>query len=153
MDSAISWNTLLSQWHYLFAYFCPLFMFAVFLNSLSITRSVEMCKQVGFPPKRPVGAGSSSQKQQQTSPTRLDPFFYLFAQRCFGIGLMLTILEACGEWRAVSVMLGCMCVNGVRDGWLVLTDGEGGVGKAFAAHWGITIVGACSTWRLWAEHW
>ncbi len=79
-------------------------------------------------------------------------YFYIFAVRELVLGLALLILEAYNEWRAVTVLLACIGLNGVSDVYFAGSLG-GGWWPAFKAHGVLTIIGYWTVWKLWQEHW
>lgn len=133
---------------YLVAYGVTILLLSVFIFSLIDPGTI--CAAALFP--QPAGKP-------------LNTFFYLFAVRELVLGLALLLLEAYGEWRAVTVVLGCVGLNGVGDfilAGLRMGSEEGtekGNGSAsrwwdsFKAHGVPTILGYWAVWKLWQEHW
>ena len=66
-------------------------------------------------------------------------FFYLFAVRELVLGLALTVLEAYGKWRAVTVLLGCIGINCASDFFFAGSSGQGWW-PSFTAHGIFTVV-------------
>jgi hypothetical protein len=124
----------LPPFHYLIAYFIPVILLGVFFGSLIDPHGI--CNAALFP--QPAG--------------RMHDFFWLFAIRELVLGMALVILEAYGEWRAATVLLACIGINGVTDFFSRAAAGKG-ILKSFQVHGVPTVAGYYAVWRLWQEHW
>lgn len=82
----------------------------------------------------------------------MNVFFRLFAVRELCLGVALLALEAYDEWRAVTILLACIGINGIGDFVLSSSQKEVGWWTAFKAHGTPTILGYWSVWKLWQEH-
>lgn len=69
------------------------------------------------------------------------------------IGLAVAVLEAAGEWKAVSVIIGCSLPMGLLGTTLSGTKGGMGYGQAFWSHALMTTVGALAARRLLQDNW
>ncbi|KIW50288.1 hypothetical protein PV05_11890 [Exophiala xenobiotica] len=141
----------LPPFQYLVAYFIPIMLLGVFLGSLVSPHAI--CASACFP--------QPADKPMQT-------FFYLFAVRELCLGLALLTLEAYDEWRAATILLACIGINGVGDflisGFQLGTAKGNGNGKSkgnagaswwwssFMIHGTPTIIGYWTVWKLWQEH-
>jgi hypothetical protein len=125
------------SWPYLFAYAMPVWLIGVFITSLSTSGSHALLVQVGFP-------------QPRDQP--LNIFWYMFAVRELLFGLILLILEREGEWKAVSIILGTMCIGGSLD--VVFSATKGGVGwiEGIKAHGIVTVVALVASYQMWVEN-
>ncbi|KAK5465366.1 hypothetical protein LTS15_001929 [Exophiala xenobiotica] len=135
----------LPPFHYLFAYFVPVMLLGVFLGSLVSPHAI--CASACFP--QPAGQP-------------MHTFFYLFAVRELVLGLALLTLEAYDEWRAATILLACIGINGVSDFLIAGSQKGNGTGKgveggvswwsSFMVHGTPTILGYWTVWKLWQEH-
>jgi len=84
--------------------------------------------------------------------TPMNTEYWLFVLRELCLGVALLVLEAYGEWRAVTVLLGCVGINGVGD--FVLAGMKGAGWKAsMTSNLVPTLVGYWAVYKLWEEHW
>ncbi|KAK7894807.1 hypothetical protein LTR67_005546 [Exophiala xenobiotica] len=146
----------LPPFHYLFAYFIPVMLLGVFFGSLVSPHAI--CASACFP---------------QPADKPMNTFFYLFAVRELVLGLALLTLEAYDEWRAATILLACIGINGISDFLIAGSLGsqsqsqsqsqkgietgkgvEGGVSwwSSFMVHGTPTILGYWTVWKLWQEH-
>ena len=69
------------------------------------------------------------------------------------MGIIFICLQLAGEWKAVGIMLACLCVGGAGDMYLAMTIGSMGFVQAFQAHGLVTLIGAWAAWNLMDENW
>ncbi|KAK5061507.1 hypothetical protein LTR84_008051 [Exophiala bonariae] len=126
-----------ANWAYTWAIF-----YATILLTISISTFTPLahtvCEQAGFP-------------QPRDQP--LHVYVYLFAGCQFMLGLSLAVLEAAGEWRAVSVIVACALPMGLLGTTLSAVKGGQGCGTAFWSHALLTSIGTTAGWRLLVENW
>jgi hypothetical protein len=122
-----------SNWPYIYA---TLWSALLLTNCIgTFTPAVyTMTEQAGFP-------------QPRNQP--LNVYVYLFAGCQFMIGLASAILEATGEWKAVSVIIACS----VPMGCLSTIICAMGIGKGAYTHGMLTSIAAVAAWRLMQENW
>ena len=141
----------LPPFQYLVAYFIPVMLLGVFLGSLVSPHAI--CASACFP---------------QPADKPMHTFFYLFAVRELCLGLALLALEAYGEWRAATILLACIGINGIGDFLIagsqkIVTPSGNGKSKgnagggswwssSFMVHGTPTIIGYWTVWKLWQEH-
>ena len=127
----------LPRWPYIFTTILPIWLLGVWVVSRT-SHARAMCDSVGFP---------------QPADQPLNSFFYLFTNKEAIMGLIFISLQLAGDWKAVGIMLACLCVGGAGDMYLAMTMGSMGFVEAFQAHGLVTVVGAWAAWRLIEENW
>ncbi|ETI22538.1 hypothetical protein G647_06613 [Cladophialophora carrionii CBS 160.54] len=120
---------------YLVAFLLPVMLIGVFVGSLVSPHNISAAALFPQPANKPVHS-----------------FFYLFATRELCLGVALLTLEAYNEWRAVTVLMACIGLNGIGDFLLAGASG-GGWWPSFTTHGIPTIVGYWAVWKLWQEYW
>ena len=125
----------LPPFQYLFAGFLPAMFIGVFIGAMLNPHS--LCTRALFP---------------QPAKKPLNIFFYIFAVRELVLGVALLILEVSGEWRAATVLVACLCLNGLTDFYFAGSLGAGWW-NSFTKHGVPRIIGLWSAWNLWQEHW
>ncbi|KAK4939673.1 hypothetical protein LTR10_020063 [Elasticomyces elasticus] len=106
----------------------------VFISSFTSPRAVTASACFPQPADRPVNV-----------------FIYLFAVRELVLGLALIFLVAYNEWRAVTILLACVGLNGLGDFFLAGNLGTGWR-SSLMCHGIPTVVGYWAVWKLWQEH-
>lgn len=124
-------------WPYIWASFYSATLLIISVSTFT-PAAYSVCEQAGFP-------------QPRNQP--LHVYVYLFAGCQFMLGLALAVLEAAGEWRAVSVIIACSTPMGLVGTSLSGTMGGMGFGKAFWSHVLLTTVGTLAGLRLLQENW
>lgn len=126
-----------ASWPYMWATFYAGTLLAISISTFTpLAHSV--CEQAGFP-------------QPRNEP--LHVYVYLFAGCQFMVGLAVAVLEAAGEWRAVSVVIACALPMGLLGTSLAAMKGGDGFGRAFWSHALLTTVGSLAGWTLIRENW
>lgn len=113
----------LSSLPYLLVYVLPVFLIGIFVNSISDPRGLYQTMGLRPPQKEPIC-----------------PFVYSFGVRELSASLALAALIAYDEWRAVTIRLSCIGINGTGD---FLLGGWQGMGwwHAFKFHGLPTLAG------------
>ena len=127
----------LPSWPYIFVTCLTIMLIGVWAVAQT-SYSHAMCEQTGFP---------------QPANKPLDNFFYLFANKEGIYGLILISLQLAGQWRAVGIVLACLCLGGAGDMYLSMTIGKPfNLLEAFQAHGSVTVVGAWAAWKIIQEN-
>lgn len=127
----------LPSWPYIFTPILSVWLIGVWVVSRT-KYAHAMCEGCGFP---------------QPAKQPLNTFFYLFANKEATMGIIFICLQLAGEWKAVGIMLACLCVGGAGDMYLAMTIGSMGFVQAFQAHGLVTLIGAWAAWNLMDENW
>lgn len=130
-------TTLLPTWPYIWAIFYATILLIISISTFT-PFAHSVCEQAGFP-------------QPRNQP--LNTYVYLFAGCQFMLGLSVAILEAVGEWRAVSVIIASSLPMGIVGTSLSAMRGGNGYGKEFWSHAVMLGIGTSAGWRLLQEHW
>ncbi|KAF2111358.1 hypothetical protein BDV96DRAFT_582043 [Lophiotrema nucula] len=125
------------EWPYIWASFYSATLLIISISTFT-PAVYSVCEQAGFP-------------QPRNRP--LHVYIYLFAGCQFMLGLAVAVLEAAGEWRAVSVIIACSTPMGLLGTSLSATKGGMGYGKAFWSHALLTTMGSLAGWRLIQDNW
>jgi hypothetical protein len=126
-----------ADWPYLWAYFYAATLLIISISTFT-PAVYSVCEQAGFP-------------QPRNQPVHV--YVYLCAGAQFMIGLAVAVLEAAGEWRAVSVIIACSTPMGILGTSLSATKEGMGFGRPFWSHGLLVMVGTSAAWRLLQENW
>jgi hypothetical protein len=140
----------LPTWPYLFAALCP-FMPLTFAFLTQTRHARALCAQVGFaqPPPSYKPKGPSTQTNDHDE---LNPLLHLLAAKEAMLAFILLGLQVVGEWKALALALGIICVGGVLDVVVSVKRGSFGWGEAVGRIGLVKMVGALAAWRIWWEN-
>lgn len=147
--SSILHFSALPSWPYLFASSAAFVPIGFFITAQT-HYARAMCAEVGF--AQPLSPNLKLKGQQSQEP-ELNSLFYLLANKEAVIGLVLLALQAAGEWKAVGIMLMCVCVCGGGDMYVSVTRGSFGLWKGFQRIGLIKCIGIWAAWRICEENW
>ncbi|ETN44825.1 uncharacterized protein HMPREF1541_09700 [Cyphellophora europaea CBS 101466] len=116
-----------------------------------------MCAQAGFAqplsPASPRGKGVQRQIQSRDNDQEMNSLLYLLANKEAVIGIVLLALQAAGEWKAVGIMLGVVCVGGLADMYVAVVRGSFGAWEAFWTIGFVKFIGTWAAWKICLENW